>query len=207
MNRLKKIYRKIFKNKTIHPDYKVYKEWRENGKSCPPPHIVKQYIIKNHQRETHYNILIETGTYYGEMIDSQLDNFEKIISIELSKDLYTLAIKKYKNIPKVELYNGDSGELLIDVMKKIEVPALFWLDGHYSEGVTARGNKDCPIIEELTAILNATYLPHLILIDDARLFVGENDYPTITELDLFIKKRRSDYSLIIEEDIIKIQLK
>ena len=55
----------------------------------------------------------------------------------------------------VELLHGDSGTELGNVMNKINQPALFWLDGHYSAGVTAKGDKDTPIYEELVCILNA----------------------------------------------------
>jgi hypothetical protein len=44
---------------------------------------------------------------------------------------------------------------------------MFWLDRHYSGGFTAKGEKDCPIIEELDAISNGSHLKHSILIDDA----------------------------------------
>ena len=41
-------------------------------------------------------VLIETGTYYGEMVEAQMGNFDRIISIELSERLYKKAIDKFR---------------------------------------------------------------------------------------------------------------
>ena len=37
-------------------------------------------------------------------------------------------------------------------------------------------------MQELRLILNDLKFNHVILIDDARLFIGKNDYPTIDEV-------------------------
>jgi hypothetical protein len=48
----------------------------------------------------------------------------------------------------------------------------FWLDGHYSAGVTFQGDSDTPITQELATI--ATCLPGFrrvsVLVDDLRCF-------------------------------------
>lgn len=101
---------------------------------------------------------------------------------------------------------GDSGIILSKVMAQINEPAIFWLDGHYSAGITAKGRKECPILEELETIFASQKLNHTILIDDARLFNGINDYPNIEELKKFIKSKISNFSFEIEDDVIRIQL-
>ena len=80
---------------------------------------------------------------------------------------------------------GDSGNVLNQLVPELNSAALFWLDGHYSGGQTAKGEKECPIYEELKSIL-ASSLEHIVLIDDARLFIGQHDYPTIEELKDFV---------------------
>jgi hypothetical protein len=40
------------------------------------------------------------------------------------------------------------------IIKDLNEPAIFWLDGHYSSGITAKGDKICPIFEELDSIFN-----------------------------------------------------
>ena len=103
---------------------------------------------------------------------------------------------------KITILQGDSGKVLFDLCIQITEPAIFWLDGHYSEGITAKGDKFCPIYEELSAIFQSQKLPHVLLIDDARLFIGKNDYPTISDLTDFILRNRPEASVSSENDII-----
>ena len=56
-------------------------------------------------------LLIETGTYYGDMIQAQLENFDYIISIELGYDLFCKAVKRFENNKNVLIINGDSRDV------------------------------------------------------------------------------------------------
>jgi hypothetical protein len=89
-------------------------------------------------------------------------------------------------------------------MNKIDQPALFWLDGHYSAGVTAKGEKDTPIYEELNQILSSKDKGHVIIIDDARCFGTDPNYPSIKELIDFIKSIRINLDIVIQDDCILI---
>jgi uncharacterized LabA/DUF88 family protein len=192
---LKKIYSK-----------KQLRDWYSNGCPVPPPHIVKQLTIKEYQKRSGYKILIETGTFLGDMVEAQKKCFEKIISIELSVELYKKAVKRFKRHSNVEIVYGDSGQVLPEIMKDIDIPAIFWLDGHYSEGITAKGDTDCPIYNELTAIFNDKNLKNIILIDDARCFTGKGDFPRLDELTGFIKTRNQKCQISLENDIIRVKL-
>jgi hypothetical protein len=99
---------------------------------------------------------------------------------------------------------GDSGRELGRMMAKIDQPALFWLDGHYSASVTARGEKDTPIFEELEHILRAPDLGHVIVIDDARHFGSDPAYPTIEELRKYVVSKRPHARITVEGDSIRI---
>ena len=180
------------------------KEWTINGKQIPPPHIVKFYTIKEKQKINNAKILIETGTYKGAMIKSCKKLFKNIYSIELDKNLYKEAVDKFQKFPKIKILNGDSGLELKKLLLEIKSPCLFWLDGHYSGGITAKGDIETPIVAELEAILTHNIKNHVILIDDARLFNGENDYPTIKELTAFIYERNNFLKICIENDLIII---
>ncbi len=182
---------------------KQLKEWNELNCPSPPPHIVKQLVIKEYQDRMQYNILVETGTYLGQMIEAQKTTFEKIFSIELSQKLFEKAVKRFKKDTNVTIVQGDSGKVLGKVLKEISEPVIFWLDGHYSAGVTAKGDKDCPIFEELDAIFNENKLNHVLLIDDARHFIGKGDYPKIEEITNHIQKYNPKYKIEVKHDIIR----
>ena len=194
---------KILKWRKERYQEKQIKMWENNGCPSPPPHIIKQKTIKAYQNKLGYKTLVETGTYLGTMIESQLDSFDKIISIELDKDLHSKAKDKFKHNSNVKLIQGDSGKVMAEVIKEISEPAIFWLDGHYSAGITAKGDLDCPIFGEIDAILSHKVLNHLILIDDARFFNGQGDYPSVGALTEYLNKKTSRYHLEIKDDIIR----
>lgn len=184
-------------------DKRQFNSWEKNNCPVPPPHIVKQYTIAEYQQKYGFTTLVETGTYLGEMVEAQKSKFKKIISIELSSDLYKKAVRRFKNDANVVIVQGDSGKVLPEILPKLDESAIFWLDGHYSAGITAKGEKECPIFEELNAILSSNKLDHTLLIDDARLFIGKGDYPTIASLTEFIQNRNGKYQVEVKHDIIR----
>ena len=201
--------------KTIIPDIVIrslrqfvynrrLKIWKKKGCPVPPPHIVKQNTIKQLQKANNIEIFIETGTFRGEMVEAQKHFFKKVFSIELAEDFYLKAKQRFRKDKNVTILQGDSGKILTELLPKISKRAIFWLDGHYSSGDTAKGEKECPIFEELNAIFNGKIENHIIIIDDARLFIGKDDYPTIDELNSFIKQKNHTFKLEVKNDIICI---
>jgi len=182
----------------------IIEDWAKNGKPIPPPHEVKFYAIKEFQKRSGHKILIETGTFKGRMIDSCKSIFNKVISIELSKELFQNACEKYKNDAQVKLFQGDSAIELPKVLKEINQACVFWLDGHFSAGITALGDKHTPINEEINSIFNHPIKNHIILIDDARLFNGENDYPKMEDFRKSINTLFPAYQFEVIDDIIRI---
>ena len=180
-----------------------FDEWQKMGSPAPPPHLVKQSIIQEYQQKSGYTVLVETGTYLGDMVEAQKAKFKTVISIELDVDLFKKAKERFKKDKNVRLVQGDSGKVLPEILKDINEPAIFWLDGHYSAGVTAKGDKECTIFEELDAIFNSKKLDHILLIDDARLFNGERSYPTEEKLTDYIKSKNEKYTFLSKHDIIR----
>ena len=138
------------------------------------------------------------------MIYAQLANFNKIYSIELSKELWVNAQKRFLQASNVELLNGDSAHILYSLVPGFKEPAVFWLDGHYSGGITAKGDKECPVVEEIDAILGESKFNHIILIDDARMFVGAHDYPDLITLEKYVQQKNPNYKMEVKDDIIRI---
>ena len=165
---------------------------------------VKQGIVIGYGEKNGLKMFVETGTYQGEMVYAARNSFDKIISIELDEKLAASAQSQLKNNSNITIMQGDSAVVLPKVISTIDQPVLFWLDGHYSAGVTARGDKDTPIMEELTSIFSQLKTKFVILIDDAHCFNGTGDYPTMDELKEFVKKLNGDYLLEVTNNIIVI---
>jgi hypothetical protein len=129
--------------------------------------------------------------------------FEKLYSVELSNYYYENAKRLFRGIPNILLIHGDSGKQLEVLLKKIDSSVLFWLDGHYSGGKTAKGKIETPIIAELKNIFNNKF-KHTILIDDARCFIGKNGYPTLKQLKKLVKNKKNYRYFEVKNDIIRI---
>ena len=177
------------------------KKWEKAGRPIPPPNAIKQEVVTLAAKENNLKVLIETGTYLGNMIFAQRKNFQKLFSIELSPVFHQEAEKRFRRHNHIEILFGDSAHVLPKIMGNVKEPALFWLDGHFSGGETAASH--CPVLDELKAILVSPF-QHIILIDDARCFDGTDGYPTIEEIKTILEKKTKGYDLKIETDIIRI---
>lgn len=180
-----------------------YKAWIKSGSPAPAHAMAKQKELLKYKNKFNIEVLIETGTCYGGTIDALKSNFKTLISIEISKELFHLAKIKFADFGHIKLYEGDSGVMLPQILQNINEKCLFWLDGHYSGDNTGKGDLNTPIFKELEAIYN-NGKHHIILIDDARLFIGKEDYPTLEELKAFVFKLNPKASIEVEIDIIRI---
>lgn len=176
-------------------------DWQLHKAPTPPPHKIKQFAIAECGKKYGSKILVETGTFRGDMLEAQKKNFDKLYSIELSTEFWETAKKRFKNDSNITLLQGDSGDVLPKLAPTLDQPTLFWLDGHYCGSNTALSSIECPIYAELDAVFNNNK-GHAILIDDARMFVGKRDYPTMPELIAYVKKTAPEYSVSIVDDII-----
>ena len=178
------------------------RRWNKNGRTNPPPQLIKKLLIDEVRRLYPCEVFIESGTYRGDMVKANLNSFRKIYSIELSYSLFKQAQKRFHKFKHVTIVQGDSGDVLPGLLKNIDEPAIFWLDGHYSGGVTALGKLECPIYMELDAIFDSQIKSNAILIDDARCFIGKNDYPTLDEIISYVKKGMSNYHHCLVNDVL-----
>jgi len=104
--------------------------------------------------------------------------FKRIYTIELSEQLAAEAARRLASYSHVQVLQGDSGHVLPEVVGQLNEPAVFWLDAHYSGGMTARGPTECPLEREVRAIALGGRADHVILIDDARL-MGQGDFASL----------------------------
>lgn len=183
-----------------------FRRWERNGRQSAPPHLVKQHVIRRYAARHRCATLVETGTYKGDMLLAMLDQFRTLYSIELHPTLHERARRLFLNRPQVRLFQGDSGERIADVLQELQEPAVFWLDGHFSAGRTAKADLNTPIIAELDQVLGHRVADHVVLIDDARLFNGTEDYPTLEEVRRQAA-RFGSFDLRVEDDVIAITRK
>ena len=145
---------------------------------------------------TGYDVFVETGTYTGATIAAVSGHFRTVYSIEADRDLWAGAAGRF---PHAHVLHGDSAVVLPEVLPRLSEPAVFWLDAHCSRGITGIGAKETPIEEELRAIF-AHPCNHVVLIDDARLFIGMDGYPSFRR----IKKLAGGRSVRVLGDVIRI---
>lgn len=163
----------------------------------------KREEIKRWQAMTGHTLFVETGTFLGETTLAMASLFDRCWTVEIDKALYEQALARFKDHGNIKALQGDSQHLIDDILSEIEKPAIFWLDGHYSRSNTGRGVVDTPIVKELTRIFEHPIDRHVILIDDARDFIGVNGYPTIKALHRFVRTH-SPYRMRIANDIIRL---
>lgn len=177
--------------------------WFRTGLSGVAPHPIKMKVIGSYLKKFSIDDFIETGTYHGDTLDYIARSGIRCTSIELSQEYYNAACLRFKDNNYVRLVQGDSAQKLPELLEKISRPVCFWLDGHYSFGITASAVSHTPISTELKAILNHQIKQHVILIDDARCFDGTNNYPYLDELLSEIRQDGS-YNAEISMDIIRL---
>jgi len=168
----------------------------------PPPHAYKIATVLNYARRFDIPTFIETGTYLGDMVEATRRHFDHVWSIELGDDLYDAASRRFRAWPTVTIVHGNSAIALAEILAGLSGPCLFWLDGHFSGGITARGLLDTPIIAELDSVLQRSGLDDVLLIDDARLF-GQGDYPTLDRLATMLAEHRRGWRFEVRGDIIR----
>ena len=165
---------------------RTFNGWRRRGWSSPAPPDVKWAVLRRHAIPD--ALWIETGTYRGDTTRFLSSIGREVISIEPEPNLAARARARLASLPNVTILMGSSESLFSDIVMGLSGPCCFWLDGHYSAGVTYRGDTDTPVAHELSAI--AQHVRRLgqvrIFVDDWRCFRPSSaeyaDFPTKSQL-------------------------
>jgi len=177
--------------------------WALRGRPMPVPPHMKVRAIKDAAIHIHAAVFIETGTYRGDTSKILSKRVQQVVSVEIDKRLATLARERFGN-SNIEILEGDSAELMNSIVTRFKNQiCLYWLDGHYSSGVTGGQVKPVPVQRELEEILPFLKLSDLIIIDDIREFDGKN-YPSLENLTSFISQIRPDLHYRTMNDMLFI---
>ena len=178
-------------------------EWATRGFAAPsPPHVKRATLLRLGLPEATW---VETGTFMGDTTALLARRARRVHSIEPEPRLCARARARFASTANIEIHGGLSEEILPGILARLEGDVCFWLDGHYSAGVTFKGPKDTPIVEELAAIEAAA--PRLgrlvVLVDDVRCFDPSQaefaDYPPKAFLIAWAERLRLAWH--IEQDI------
>jgi hypothetical protein len=153
-------------------------------------------------------VLVETGTHIGSSSLWASDKFDRVITIERSEALYNRAKQTLANVNNVEVILGRSELKLPAIVASLRAPAIFWLDAHWSAEDTAGEDDQCPVILEIEAV-DTVECEHVILIDDARLFLNavppplnQSHWPTYAELSSALRQKFPHSYISVFDDVI-----
>jgi len=147
--------------------------------------------------------LIETGSAKGDGIQYALNaGFQMVFSIEIDPAYYEHCVKRFQGNGRVILMQGDSKEILPEILAKTNEPVTILLDAHVTGPNQKHGEKLCPVIDELKAIIDHSKsdqgknLRHIIVIDDINWLDGKQEwYGNISVKDIKNTLKDSGYEI------------
>jgi hypothetical protein len=203
-----KALRKLLQRTPLYGTYKAlghypdYWYWKLRGEPLRSPHLLKQRTVSECAQKFALRTLVETGTYYGEMVAAMRNKFARIYSVEYDRQLAQRAIRKFSRWPHIHILEGDSQQVIPELLKTITEPALFWLDAGYYGWAGLQGDKQ-RLTSELEAILRHSQ-KDIVLMDDARGLNGQNGAPTVEELKQRIESEFPGRRVEVKHDILRI---
>ncbi|HZQ45574.1 MAG TPA: hypothetical protein VFC07_01065 [Verrucomicrobiae bacterium] len=201
-NALEYVHPKYFASLARGDSSAQRKSVREKLRPQPASRAAKEHAVRSYAARGNCRIMVETGTFRGDLIFALLRDFDHLFSIEMQHELFLAAELRFAAEKTVTIIEGDSAGALPLILAKLHTPAVFWLDAHASGDETARGAMETPIVSELSAILNHSVKSHVILIDDAREFGMGRHYPTLKRVQKMVAGTYKEFE--VKDDIIRI---
>jgi hypothetical protein len=177
--------------------YPDYWWWKLRGEPRRTPHIVKQRAVVQYAQTFGLTTLVETGTYYGEMIAAVAQRFRRIYSVEVEATLAKMAEGRFRKYQHVTIIKGDSQTVVPWLVNELDKACLWWLDAGYCGWAGASGKAD-RLDSEFEAILADRRHPHVILMDDADGVTG------LQELIATIQSSHPNHQVEIVHNIIRV---
>jgi hypothetical protein len=204
-----KALRKLLARTPLYGAYKAlghypdYWYWNLRGRPERSPHLLKQRTVREYAERYGLRVLVETGTYYGEMVAAMKGRFDEIHSVEFDSRLAGRAQKKFARWKHIHIWHGDSQQVVPKILESLTRPALFWLDAGYYGWAGLQGDKQ-RLTTELEAVLGHRIREHVILMDDARGLNGQNGAPTVQQLKQRIEGAYPGRGFEVKFDILRI---
>ncbi len=176
--------------------------YRYVTKSWPASVAERIRTIRELAAQYHTSIFIETGTHLGDTTWGVRDSFDKLYTIEIEPNFAAHARCRFRNEPRITVLEGDSARVLQKLIPTIKDCCLIFLDAHFSGGISGKGEGNTPFRDEMMAIASSAIKNHIILIDDARDYTGENGYPTQEEVFRYLRAINAAYSIVIKGNFI-----
>jgi hypothetical protein len=178
-------------------------EWEKRRFSAPSPHFVKQAVVLRNGLD--HCTWVETGTYMGDTTELLSKVARQVYSIEPEPKLFAAAVKRFEAAANVKIINGISEAVFPELLPTLNGDVCFWLDGHYSAGVTYQGPQDTPITDELASVAAnlKNFSQAVVMVDDIRCFDPSNpEYANYPTLDFLVDwARATGLKWHIEQDI------
>ncbi len=127
------------------------------------------------------NNFVETGTYIGGSTYKISKLFSHLSTVEASAELYKAATSLLASCQNVSCLLGNSKELLAKLDSDYLNNSVVFLDAHYSTGLTSKLYGACPVIEEISEIIEKAPKA-IIIVDDIRTMSGKNGYPSLSKI-------------------------
>ena len=180
---IKNIYFKLYNLKSINntkkKDREDLKYWLKSGLKLPPPEIVKHNLILKYAKKENVKIFIGNETYINSRIPLINTCFRRVVKIIDNSYEYSNALK-------------NSLDLLND-------KAIIWID---SQNNIEQNNK-IKAIEQMNQIIDSatqTEKQHILLWDNAHVFLDNANLPSIQELKTFFLNRKKNYQALKGEN-------
>ena len=154
------------------------------------------------------NIFVESGTYKGTSLRKAVESgiFEQCYSAEIVPELHHKQKKRFAKYDNCHLLLGSSIDVFVEHIFPICTATdriFFWLDGHFSAGITGGESTFCPVLEEMNVIQRHCPTSSIVIAIDDTDDLGRHDpnvpglnWPTRNEIDAIAYQINANFQLL-----------